>query len=173
MKIKRNGMLYKIAYGHMKICQRPNEFGICALTWRILFMTLIGWPCLGAFWGLVGAMAVFIVIVCAVSLYSLGFFFAMDLSDEPNRIFEPYEKWPQIKGFRIYPIYFVIACWLIMDFHAITKEVANFTIYSNVFRIIVGIIVFVAMAVKIKGLMEKSAPCQTLKQKFCPTVKVV
>ena len=98
IKIKKDSFLYEVAYG--LFTHPPQYTNICRFCFRFVWMFLINWP----------IVIIFVSILFAV-LFTIGFPFASRPGigrGEINTDYFPYKKWPEIKGHRIFPIYFLL-----------------------------------------------------------------
>jgi|GEM_PF-2892469 len=181
MEIKRDGILYGIAYGLPWCEKQPSEISLCKLFWRIPFC-LVGW--------------VFMIVIAVVALIGVsvaGFFVAkrlplFDEDDEKKKVGDilvNFTRWPTLRGHRIYPIWvalIVIAIWQYdytlntIGYYAVDVVVAH---WLGILLSLGIMVAFVFMVVLFGVVSETEAYKLTreylkaVHEKVCPTVKVV
>ncbi len=133
MEVGKKSFLYKTAYGFNYY--EPTAKSLCVFFWKFVFMFFLGWP---------------LITALRAILFVVGFFFGCrprfsNIDELYNNVAERYDKWPHIKGFRILPIYLVIALGIIILY-----------VFSGPFRgFIVGTIIGVVLSVVIIGVFSR------------------
>ncbi len=124
MELRKDGLLYKIAYFFHKEEEYPNKANTCRFFWRVIFMSVT-----------VPVFAIFVyIIICCV--FFIGFFFAarptVFKSDSKVEVMVLYKKWPTVYEHRIMPIILVCiagAGWLSFTYSA--EIMSNLFALSN------------------------------------------
>lgn len=195
MEIKKNGVLFRVAYGNRQCDRRPEHVGLWTFAARFLWMLSVYWPVVGVltlitlYTALVGS----IVLGCAVFLVLVipGFLFCrkpMLFRQEYGTFdFCPYEKWPTILGRRVYP-FWVLVILASATYPERAKSLmtgllsilTDWTIFSKGFWItevsvllLFGLFALVRCSDEIGMIRNAKTFLLARKQKYCPTVKVV
>lgn len=116
MKLKKGGLLWKIAYGwrkflDCKVSSIPEQTDLCQFVRHVVFGFLLGWP--SAFVLLVlSVFAIFIVtVVCSIISLFFGHYVSFS-GKKGDELFKEYPL-PTIHGIRIVPIYPLALAWII------------------------------------------------------------
>ncbi|HEX8974569.1 MAG TPA: hypothetical protein VF817_03730 [Patescibacteria group bacterium] len=186
MKIKKEGFVYKVAYGLSGGC--PRKTNLCKLFWRFLLMFFIGWPIVGIAYCAIHF--IFYIFFPAIG-YTLGFWIAhrppVFKGDYKGDSLIPYDKWPTIKGWRVYPIYGVAVAFILfnpkdtmMVGRSTIVGIAKHTVFSGFFwSWVAGVAVFVILLCMTKAVKKSETYkmfvefAKAKKQKICPTVEIV
>jgi len=159
MTIKKGGLLYKIAYGLNGDSNLPNQTNLCPFFWKLMFMIFLGWP--------LYYCVILPLLYGILAMYSvIGFLFGYRLESEYSMTLIRCQKWPEVKGYRILPIDFIIGAGLAW----------GLTLYW----LCIVLLVLLVLAAVITGLLKflKTEAWQVLKAylaakkaKVCPIIK--
>lgn len=177
-EIKKNGLVCKVAFFADK--HIPSEIDGCKLFWKFVFM-IFGIP--------LGFLA---ATVMYVFLFGVSFPFAArptllkEDSAESNAPFVRYERWPKIKGWRIWPIWpalFALMVYYKTTSLQVASGIINLTVFNSGFWFFVaGVAIFIfgfEVFLVIKKIPESEvsklvkAFLKAKKEKVCPLLKIV
>lgn len=105
VKKNKSSLVYKIAYGLNKRENRPEKTTRCRLFWKTVFMLFLGWPA----GGLLLAITLAVGLVAITIIGCIEFTFSRrptwyEKEKGSRDMFTPIEKWPTIRGHRVWPI---------------------------------------------------------------------
>ena len=143
MKIKENGLIFKVAYGFREKTPQ-HKVSLCKLFWDFI-LGLIVWP---------------LAIVCMIIATLAGLLFARKVS-ETQGIYEPFEKWPRIGKFRIWPIWLLptvgVAFLIEYSLPGVTLIQTPFIMFAGLFALaeltIIALLVLAAAWFVIEGIL--------------------
>jgi hypothetical protein len=139
-QLKRDGRIFRIAYGLQDPSAVPASTGLCRIFWRMVFMVFVGWPAFYALrYGLYYAVQGTALLVSAHRLARN--------SDHTLDAFVPIARWPAVRGKRIWPsLCLLAAAFLYLSSPLIGYAWAHLGTFTGV---VAGTIKFVAAMVVI------------------------
>lgn len=156
MKIKKEGFVYKTAYG---LDERPpkEKVSICILFWKFVFMFFLGWP---FHFLLVWPLGLL------VGRHPVSYNYGFSNGEVKWAVFE---RWPAIGKFKIYPLYLLLTSLIF----------AAFYFYLKISLIVIGIIVAIILIFVGKALYDCTETGEmigeyfkAIKEKICPFVLI-
>lgn len=167
-EIRKDSFVYRVAYGID--AYPPEKTSLCGMFWKFIFM-LFAWPLL-----VIAATSIGIVF------YAVGFLVAAKPNFSDGGI-DYYEKWPEIRGHRIWPITvlaIITALGLIYEiiFSSAAKTAVAFGASHPILIIsglaVIGVIITVFANQQLKEIMELAMSyLRAKKEKVCPMIKFV
>lgn len=179
MEIKRDGILYGIAYG---LCEKkPMETSLCKLFWRIPFC-LVGW-----IFVIIVAIAFILLVSIMGFLVSKRFPVFTDdkKGDKRGEILVDFERWPTLRGYRIYPIVVAGIALAIWQYDYTLNTIGYYAVdvvavYWLGILLALGIMVAFVFLVVLLGAVLETETYKLIKEylkakheKVCPKVKFV
>lgn len=198
MKIKKDSLLFKIAYGHFFAERVPQKTSLCRLFWRIIISILLAWPIeiiVNCFLWIVGVF----IFPPVATFICFWFGFRPDrrilwlrfCKEEKFSCMVRYQL-PKIKGCEIFPVYFLTIGWIVYSFvHLISSNIQlPDTLFNQATEMTAGIVIFASIVCMFFGLgflftntfitVKKSSFGQlflgyfkAVKDKACPIVDIV
>jgi len=125
MEFKKNGFLYKIAYGFNDNDNMPTKTNLCRFFWKTISMFFLGWPIILILLSIFEVFVIFWVIpICFLfAKYPMGMITYLVSNKGIN--LENFKTWPKIGGHRIYPL------WIIPPLFIIIIVMAKFQSFIN------------------------------------------
>ncbi|MCH7758965.1 hypothetical protein IID20_01250 [Patescibacteria group bacterium] len=175
MEIRKDSFVWKVAYGVAGL--PPRNPNLCRFFWRFVWMFFIGIPVTYFLGGLVMGLMFLISLPFAARP---GIF-----SGDIGNSFVSYRKWPEIKGYRIRPIYFLLP-FVLYYFRSVFFWLADVAVFifslmvTNIGLSIIGACVVAFLLFYSFKLLRKTEAYQLTKsylgakkQGICPLITFI
>lgn len=136
-ELRRTSRVYKIAYGLTMHHEVPRQTSLCAIFWRTVWMGLVVWPTL------IVLFLMFGTLVSSSWFLTVGYR-PTTRHESSDKFFVPIEKWPEVAGRRIWPIWIWTVGLILFYSKALTEVVIGF-LYTYSQYILWGVAVMLVL----------------------------
>jgi hypothetical protein len=178
MKLRKKGLLVKMAYAFKREDDIPKRTSLCKFFWRFIGHLVVV------------PIFFFIFFISLLVASFFGFFVAKRPTVFKNGSMVHYEKWPSVCGHRIYPISILLGifiCYVIRESVLESTSIIKESIYNNIhiLKSPITLYVIIGISIIIIGLIsyrmfKKSetyrlikAYIRAKKEKVCPIIEII